>query len=117
MTVSACTFRPGARQHNFACRLSARKGVVISAGAWTGSLLADSFGEDFWRSAFKPRKGHLLELDWPGCGPKLRNGLMELGYTKVYRSERLEDQELTHLTCLKHLQLHLCLSASVAYSC
>lgn len=65
------------------CRVQARKGVVVTAGAWSGDLLADNLADDRWRSVFQPRRGHLLEVQAPPSMPPLRHGLMELGYTQV----------------------------------
>ena len=56
--------------------------VVVAAGAWSGHLLADSLGEQVWRTALQPRKGHLLEVQPSGL-PAIRHGLMEVGYTSV----------------------------------
>lgn len=63
---------------------------MLAAGAWTGQLLAASLAQDspaqaHWREAFRPRKGHLLELQPPAGMPPVRHGLMELGYTSVSR--------------------------------
>lgn len=55
----------------------------MTAGAWTGRLLAAALGDKSWEDTLKPRKGHLLELEWPKSLPALKRGLMEIGYTKV----------------------------------
>lgn len=65
------------------CRMTTRKGVVLAAGAWSGSLLGSTTGDARWPDVFKPRRGHLLELDPPAAMPPLRHGLMEMGYTQV----------------------------------
>ena len=65
------------------CRIRTRKGVVLAAGAWSGSLLGSTTGDARWREVFKPRRGHLLELHPPAGMPPLRHGLMEMGYTQV----------------------------------
>lgn len=57
--------------------------MVLAAGAWSGSLLGTTTGDARWRDVFKPRRGHLLELDPPAGMPRLRHGLMEMGYTQV----------------------------------
>lgn len=57
--------------------------MVVAAGAWSGDLLAHSLGHDMWRSIFKPRRGHLLEVQAPPSMPPLQHGLMEIGYTQV----------------------------------
>ena len=56
---------------------------MLAAGAWSGDLLAAITGNDRWREVFKPRRGHLLELDVPAGMSPLRHGLMEMGYTQV----------------------------------
>lgn len=55
----------------------------MAAGAWSGDLLADSLADDRWRHVFKPRRGHLLEVQAPPSMAPLQHGLMELGYTQV----------------------------------
>lgn len=65
------------------CRITTRKGVVLAAGAWSGHLLGSTTGDARWREVFKPRRGHLLELDPPAGMPPLHHGLMEMGYTQV----------------------------------
>lgn len=69
------------------CRITTRKGVVLAAGAWSGKLLGSTTGDARWQEVFKPRRGHLLELDPPAGMPPLRHGLMEMGYTQVNPSE------------------------------
>ena len=55
----------------------------MTAGAWTGRLLTAALGDQSWEDTLKPRKGHLLELEWPKSVPALKRGLMEIGYAKV----------------------------------
>ena len=57
--------------------------MVLAAGAWSGSLLGSTTGDARWHEVFKPRRGHLLELDPPPGMAPLRHGLMEMGYTQV----------------------------------
>ena len=64
-------------------RIEARKGAVVAAGAWSGDLLTHSLQDDRWQRVFKPRRGHLLEVQPPPAMPPLQHGLMELGYTQV----------------------------------
>lgn len=62
---------------------------MLASGAWMGELLADTLGEEDWRSRFQPRRGHLLELEKPKGMLPISHGLMEVGYTTVSsRSER-----------------------------
>jgi len=72
------------------CRIVASSGVVIAAGAWSGPLLAESLGEEVWRTALQPRKGHLLEIQPPNGQPGIRHGLMEMGYTNVSLSLKVK---------------------------
>ncbi|KAL3150373.1 hypothetical protein ABBQ32_000212 [Trebouxia sp. C0010 RCD-2024] len=73
-------------------RMTTRKGVVLAAGAWSGSLLGSTTGDARWPDVFKPRRGHLLELDPPAAMPPLRHGLMEMGYTQhLHKSGPLDD--------------------------
>ncbi|DBA78931.1 hypothetical protein WJX77_006610 [Trebouxia sp. C0004] len=73
-------------------QLVTRKGVIVAAGAWSGHLLSTATGDDRWREVFKPRRGHLLELQLPAGMPPLRHGLMEMGYTQhLHKSGPLED--------------------------
>ena len=57
--------------------------MVLAAGAWSGHMLSTATGDDTWQEVFKPRRGHLLELQLPAGMPPLRHGLMEMGYTQV----------------------------------
>ena len=66
-----------------ACRLLARQGIVVSAGAWSGQLLQAATGDRGWGDAFKSRRGHLLQVEPPVGMPPLRRGLMEADYSKV----------------------------------
>jgi len=68
------------------CSIEATSGVVVAAGAWGGDLLADSLGEEAWRTVLQPRKGHLLEVQPPLGQPGIMHGLMEMGYTSVRNS-------------------------------
>ena len=83
--------------------------MVLAAGAWTGSLLGNTTGDARWRDVFKPRRGHLLELDSPAKMPQLRHGLMEMGYTQVSQVSGNIVNTL-HLTCklLQRLILWAC---------
>ena len=65
------------------CRIKSAKGIVITAGAWSGPLLAELLKEEAWESVLTPRKGHLLEIEWPDQVPALKHGLMEIGYANV----------------------------------
>ena len=64
---------------------------MLAAGAWTGSLVAESglgAGQGLgsaaaWAAAFRPRRGHLLELAPPLNMAPLTCGLMEASYAKV----------------------------------
>ncbi len=84
-------------------RLVTRKGVVLAAGAWSGHLLSTATGDDKWQDVFKPRRGHLLELQLPAGMPPLRHGLMEMGYTQVTHTPaflgRLGGIVHTHAAC------------------
>ncbi len=90
-------------------RVTARRAVVLAAGAWTGRLvaasgLASGQGSDptlaarpgspaaAWADAFQPRRGHLLELARPAGMAPLTCGLMEAAYAKA----RARSQELRH---------------------
>lgn len=74
--------------------ITARRGVVVAAGAWTGGVvgaaLAEGGGKDdapaaaAWRAALAPRRGHLLVLPRPAGMPPLHHGVMEAAYTKHY---------------------------------
>ena len=77
------------------CRLVTCRGVVLAAGAWSGHLLSTATGDNRWQEVFKPRRGHLLELQLPPGMPPLRHGLMEMGYTQV----SLEVLMLSLYTC------------------
>ena len=55
----------------------------MTAGAWTGQLVAATLKNKAFEDILKPRKGHLLEIEWPKNVPALRRGLMEIGYAKV----------------------------------
>lgn len=83
-TQCSCVLLPNCL-HTFVavCRIMTRKGVILAAGAWSGSLLGSTTGDTRWHEVFKPRRGHLLELDPPAGMPPLRHGLMEMGYTQV----------------------------------
>ena len=64
--------------------MEARQGVVLAAGAWTGQLLDAALAvQPTWGPLFRPRKGHLLELQPPAGMPRLQHGLMEISYTEV----------------------------------
>ena len=65
------------------CRVTVRRGAVLSAGAWTGQMLADMLGDPRWETLFKPRRGHLLCFQGPTGMPPLHHGMMEMGYTQV----------------------------------
>ncbi len=64
---------------------------MLAAGAWTGSLVAESglaSGQGSgpaktWPAAFQPRRGHLLELPRPPGMAPLSCGLMEASYAKA----------------------------------
>ena len=57
---------------------------MLAAGAWTGQLLdAALSAPPTWAPLFRPRKGHLLELQPPASMPPLQHGLMEVSYTQV----------------------------------
>lgn len=71
-------------------RLTAGRGVVLAAGAWTGRLLAAALAAEdpdaaaFWAAELEPRRGLLLDAPWPAALPHLRAGVMEAGYAKHY---------------------------------
>lgn len=66
------------------CRVEARRGLVLAAGAWTGQLLDAALAvQPTWAPLFRPRRGHLLELQPPASMPRLQHGLMEVSYTQV----------------------------------
>ena len=56
---------------------------MVTAGAWSGKLLTAALKNEAFEDILKPRKGHLLEVEWPNNVPALRHGLMEIGYAKV----------------------------------
>lgn len=64
-------------------RVLARLGVVVAAGAWSGRLLEAATGDTTWGSAFRARRGHLLQLQLPPSMAHLKHGLMEADYSKV----------------------------------
>jgi glycine/D-amino acid oxidase-like deaminating enzyme len=64
--------------------IMARRGVVITAGAWSGEFIARELAAPAWKDALKPRRGHLLELSPPSGMAPLQRGLMEVGYTAHY---------------------------------
>lgn len=67
----------------YTCRVLARLGVVVAAGAWSGHVLQAATGDAMWGSAFRARRGHLLQLQLPPAMAPLRHGLMEVDYSKV----------------------------------
>jgi glycine/D-amino acid oxidase-like deaminating enzyme len=67
-----------------ACRVRARRGVIVAAGAWSGGFLARELSNPGWADVVRPRRGHLLELPPPAGMPPLQRGLMEAGYAKHY---------------------------------
>lgn len=84
-----------ARSHSTdLCRIVTCKGVILAAGAWSGNLLSTATGDDRWQEVFKPRRGHLLELQLPSGMPPLRHGLMEMGYTQVSTCNILQPQRM-----------------------
>lgn len=71
--------------------ITARMGVVMACGAWTGDFLARTLSKPEWSNAFRPRKGHLIEVHPPSSAtvlPRLRHGLMEVRYTNHYSGAR-----------------------------
>jgi hypothetical protein len=70
--------------------VSAKQGVVVAAGVWSGDLLSTITDNSSWRDAFAPRRGHLLELDRPVGMPAVKRGMMELSYTKHYSNLKTE---------------------------
>ena len=88
--TSACmdsTSKPAA----ILCRVTVRRGAVLSAGAWTGQMLADMLGDPRWEALFRPRKGHLLCFQGPTGMPPLHHGMMEMGYTQVYTARESDN--------------------------
>ena len=75
------------------CRITAARGVVVAAGAWSGALLAAATATPAWGAAFAPRRGHLLELERPPGMAPLGHGLMEAAYTRHYSSSGAPDRE------------------------
>ena len=67
-------------------RLTAGHGIVVAAGAWSGQVLRGATGDARWTDAFRPRRGHLLEVPRPKDMPPLQRGLMEGDYAKVRRN-------------------------------
>ncbi len=65
------------------CRFVARRGLVLSAGVWSGQLLAAASGDARYSALLQPRRGHLLEVAAPPGMAPVRHGIMEAGYTKV----------------------------------
>jgi glycine/D-amino acid oxidase-like deaminating enzyme len=75
-------------------RIMANHGVVMAAGAWSGDFLSTELGDPRWKSVFRARKGHLVEIPisdfltqegyGASNGPLLRHGLMEFGYSRHY---------------------------------
>lgn len=73
-------------------RVSAAQGVVLAAGAWSGHLLGTATGGKQWHEVFKPRRGHLLELQLPHGMPPLHHGLMESSYRQhLHKAGPLDD--------------------------
>ncbi|KAK9821274.1 hypothetical protein WJX74_007314 [Apatococcus lobatus] len=71
--------------HTTSSRVEARQGLVLAAGAWTGRLLDAALAvHPTWAPLFRPRRGHLLELQLPDSMPPLQHGLMEVSYTQHY---------------------------------
>jgi glycine/D-amino acid oxidase-like deaminating enzyme len=75
-------------------RITANHGVVMATGAWSGDFLSRELGNPRWKSVFRARKGHLVEIPRSDFlnrspydasnGPLLRHGLMEFGYSRHY---------------------------------
>ncbi len=80
-------------------RLTAGHGIVVAAGAWSGQILRGATGDARWTDAFRPRRGHLLEVPRPRDMPRLQRGLMEGDYAKVPRI--LADLMMSRGTCLQ----------------
>lgn len=75
---------PDNKSHVSVCRVEARRGLVLAAGAWTGQLLDAALAvQPTWAPLFRPRRGHLLELQPLTSMPCLQHGLMEVSYTQV----------------------------------
>ncbi|KXZ41516.1 hypothetical protein GPECTOR_420g277 [Gonium pectorale] len=64
-------------------RVTARRALVLSAGVWTGGLLATATRDPRWGSLLQPRRGHLLEMPAPSGMPPVSHGMMEMSYTKA----------------------------------
>ena len=76
--------------------IRATKDIIISAGAWSGDVLADRVVDreySSWKGAVRARKGHLLEYAYPPNMPRLSHGLMEVGYTKHYNNSSSSNRE------------------------
>ena len=65
------------------CRVVAKRGVVVAAGAWSGHVLEAATGDATWGTAFRARRGHLLQLCLPADMAPLAHGLMEADYSKA----------------------------------
>ncbi|PNH06143.1 hypothetical protein TSOC_007518 [Tetrabaena socialis] len=72
----------GGRWVAAAAGVTARHALVLSAGVWSGGLLAGATGEAGWGRLLQPRRGHLLELAAPPGAATVRHGMMEMSYTK-----------------------------------
>lgn len=80
-------------------RVHAVHGVVVTLGAWSGAFLAQQLSDARWESAFKPRRGLLLEMARPEGMPVVRHGLMEASGT------------FTRAPCSRLLRSWLCIGS------
>ena len=77
----------GATVETSSTSLKASRGVILTAGVWSGEILSQHFGDDRWKGLLQPRRGHLIEVDRPAGMPVLKRGTMEVKYSRHYSQQ------------------------------